>query len=105
MGISWWVYRGVTVKVFVEVAIFLSNNRDFVKASKELGRVNCKILVIVPMWVIGAERPCRVMFNAVEGNRVVIWMKGHPADDILEPTLSGEDKLGKVRWDINGSSI
>ena len=52
------------------------------------------------MWVIGAERPCRVMFNAMEGNRVVIWVKGHPADDTLEPTLSGEDKINKVGWDV-----
>ena len=91
--------------LFVEVTIFLSTNRDFVEASKELGWVNCEVRVIVPMWVICAERPCRVMFNAMESNRVVTRMKGHPANDILDPALSGKDKVNKVGWDVNGSSI
>ena len=104
-GISWWVNRGVVVKEFVEVAILLSNNRDFVETSKELGWVDCEIGVIVPMRVICAERPCRVLFYAMEGDRVVIWVEGHSADNILEPTLGGEDKVSKVRWNVNGSSI
>ena len=104
-GISWWVNRGIIVKEFVEAAILLSNNRDFVEASKELGWVNCEVRVIVPMRVICAERPCRVVFNAMESNRVIIRVEGHSANDILEPSLGGEDKVNKVRWDVNGSSV
>ena len=67
--------------------------------------MNCEVRVIAPMRVICAERPCRVVFYAMESDWVVIWVEGHSADDILEPTLGGEDKVSKVRWNVNGSSI
>ena len=61
--------------------------------------------VIVPLWVICAEGSRRVVFNAVESNRVIIRVEGYPTNDVLEPSLGGEDKVNKVRWDVDGPGV
>ena len=46
--------------------------------------MNCEIRVIVSMWVIDSERPCWVMFDAVESNRVAVLVEGYSANDIMD---------------------
>ena len=67
--------------------------------------MNREVRVIMSMRVIDSERPCWVMFDAVERNRVAMLVEGYSANDIMEPTLGGADKINKIGRDAYGTSI
>ena len=63
--------------------------------------MNREVRVIMSMRVIDSERPCWVMFDAVESNRVAVLVEGYSANDIMEPTyMGGENKIDKIGRDV-----